>query len=72
MIDYFKHIFTTPEYQLSTLDRFMQIFIIFIGIAIIFGIIFCVALLIEKIKTHHRKKKKKKLKGSVADDTNKQ
>ena len=57
MIDYFKHIFTTPEYQLSTLDRFMQIFIVFIGIAIIFGIIFCVALLIEKIKKNRKKRK---------------
>ena len=53
MIDYFKHIFTTPEYQLSTLDRFMQIFIIFIGIAIIF----CVALLIEKSRKITEKRK---------------
>lgn len=60
MIDYFKHIFTTPEYQLSTLDKFMQIFIIFIGIAIIFGIIFCVVCLIDKIKRNHRKKKNEK------------
>lgn len=60
MIDYFKHIFTTPEYQLSTLDKFMQIFIIFIGIAIIFGIIFCVACLMDKIKRSHRKKKNEK------------
>ena len=58
MIDYFKHIFTTPEYQLSTLDRFMQIFIIFIGIAIIFGIIFCVALLIEKPRKITEKRKR--------------
>ena len=66
MIDYFKYIFTTLEYQLSTLDRFMQIFIVFIGIAIICGIIFCVALLIEKIKMHHQTKKKSK--GKVEDE----
>lgn len=66
MKNYFKYIFTTPEYQLSTFDKLAQVFIIFIGIAIIFGSIYLILLLVNKIKINHRKKKA--LKGKAEDD----
>lgn len=65
MINYFKYIFTAPEYQLSTLDKLVQIFIIFIGVVIIYGSIFLISRLVDKIKRNHRKKKE--LKGNVED-----
>ena len=71
MIEYIKHIFTIPEYQLSTLDKLAMCGIIIAGLAIVCLLVLLVCCIWQATKNFRRIiKAKREIKKYEKEKTN--